>query len=129
MDTRDYVGESEPAGGVFKDPGRARVVDPGIFPFSSSMQMLSNMLDSTSVILSLLEFCAAVAVLAFGYDTVRQHTYTQLVREAGIHGNSWKSLECRSTPSFLRRAAPMKAFLGASQRFPRISLVLLSQAL
>lgn len=118
MDTRDCAGESESAGGVFKDPGRVRVVDPGILLFSSSLQMLSNMLDSTLVILSLLEFCVAVAVLAFGYDTVRQHTYTQLVREAGIHGNAWKSLECRSTPSFLRRAAPMRAFLGASQRFP-----------
>ncbi|NXM83599.1 M4A15 protein, partial [Oenanthe oenanthe] len=57
-------------------------------------KMMSNVLDSTLVILGLLEFCAAVAVLAFGYDTVRQHTYTQLVREAGIHGNPWKSLEC-----------------------------------
>uniref|UniRef100_A0A803VIY3 Coiled-coil domain-containing protein 86 n=2 Tax=Ficedula albicollis TaxID=59894 RepID=A0A803VIY3_FICAL len=84
--------------------------------------MLSNVLDSTLVILGLLEFCAAVAVLAFGYDTVRQHTYTQLVREAGIHGNPWKSLECRSTPSFLRRAAPIRAFLGGSRRFPWISL-------
>ncbi|NXE67091.1 M4A15 protein, partial [Calcarius ornatus] len=53
-------------------------------PFSSSWQMLSNGLDSILVLLGLLEFCVAVAVLAFGYDTVRQHTYTQLVREAGI---------------------------------------------
>ncbi|XP_016154442.1 PREDICTED: membrane-spanning 4-domains subfamily A member 15-like [Ficedula albicollis] len=45
---------------------------------SMSSKMLSNVLDSTLVILGLLEFCAAVAVLAFGYDTVRQHTYTQL---------------------------------------------------
>ncbi|KAL2310104.1 hypothetical protein Nmel_006343 [Mimus melanotis] len=73
---------------------KIQVVDPRIFPFSSSLQLLSNMLDSTVVILSLLEFCVAVAVLAFGYDTVRQHTYTQLVREAGIPGNPWKSLEC-----------------------------------
>ncbi|KAM7034980.1 uncharacterized protein M8220_011031 isoform 2-T2 [Acridotheres tristis] len=45
---------------------------------STYSKMLSNMLDSTLVILGLLEFCVAVAVLAFGYDTVRQHTYTQL---------------------------------------------------
>ncbi|RMB98090.1 hypothetical protein DUI87_25568 [Hirundo rustica rustica] len=50
-------------------------------------KILSNGLDSISVLLGLLEFCAAVAVLAFGYDTVRQHTYTQLVREAGIRGD------------------------------------------
>ncbi|NWX53959.1 M4A12 protein, partial [Promerops cafer] len=57
-------------------------------------KILSNGLDSTFVLLDLLEFCVAVAVLAFGYDAVRQHTYTQLVREAGIHGNPRKSLEC-----------------------------------
>ncbi|NWI07687.1 M4A15 protein, partial [Tichodroma muraria] len=56
-------------------------------------KILSNGMDSTSVLLGFLEFCVAVAVLAFGYDSVRQHTYTQLVREAGIHGNPWKSLE------------------------------------
>lgn len=66
---------------------------PGYSRFSS-LQILSNGLDSTFVLLGLLEFCVAVAVLAFGYDTVRQHTYTQLVREAGIPGNPWKSLEC-----------------------------------
>ncbi|NXB89754.1 M4A15 protein, partial [Vidua chalybeata] len=57
-------------------------------------KMLSNALDSTLVLLGLLEFCVAVAVLAFGYDTVRQHTYTQLVREAGptgIPGNPWNA--------------------------------------
>ncbi|NWW55853.1 M4A4A protein, partial [Ifrita kowaldi] len=57
-------------------------------------KILSNGLDATFVLLGLLEFCVAVAVLAFGYDTVRQHTYTQLVREVGIPGNPWKSLEC-----------------------------------
>ncbi|NXT05263.1 M4A4D protein, partial [Prunella fulvescens] len=54
-------------------------------------KMLLNGLDSTLVLLGLLEFCVAVAVLAFGYDTVRQHTYTQLVREAGIPGNPWNA--------------------------------------
>ncbi|NWI35196.1 M4A15 protein, partial [Picathartes gymnocephalus] len=53
---------------------------------SMESKMLSNGLDSTLVLLGLLEFCVAVAVLAFGYDTVRQHTYTELVREAGIPG-------------------------------------------
>ncbi|NXX31996.1 M4A15 protein, partial [Nicator chloris] len=57
-------------------------------------KILNNGLDSTLVLLGLLEFCVAVAVLAFGYDTVQQHTYNQLVRQAGIHGNPWKSLEC-----------------------------------
>lgn len=74
-------------GGIFKDPGLVRVVDPGVFPFSFSLQILSNGLDSTLALLGLLEFCVAVAVLAFGYDTFRQHTYTQLVREAGILGS------------------------------------------
>ncbi|NXR43585.1 M4A15 protein, partial [Zosterops hypoxanthus] len=50
-------------------------------------KILSNGLDSTLALLGLLEFCVAVAVLAFGYDTFRQHTYTQLVREAGILGS------------------------------------------
>ncbi|XP_077640559.1 membrane-spanning 4-domains subfamily A member 15-like [Lonchura striata] len=45
---------------------------------SMESKMLSNGLDSTLVLLILLEFCVAVAVLAFGYDAVRQQTYTQL---------------------------------------------------
>ncbi|NWT10438.1 M4A4A protein, partial [Vireo altiloquus] len=49
-------------------------------------KMLSNGLDATFALLCLLEFCVAVAVLAFGYDAVRQQAYTQLVREAGIPG-------------------------------------------
>ncbi|NWI83118.1 M4A4A protein, partial [Dryoscopus gambensis] len=57
-------------------------------------KILSNGLDSTVVLLGLLELCVAVAVLAFGYDIARQHTYTQLVREAGIPGNPRESLEC-----------------------------------
>ncbi|NXR70021.1 M4A15 protein, partial [Rhadina sibilatrix] len=55
--------------------------------FNADGKILSNALDSTLLFLGLLEFCVAVAVLAFGYDTARQHTYTQLVRQAGIHGN------------------------------------------
>ncbi|NWV10064.1 M4A4A protein, partial [Ptilonorhynchus violaceus] len=57
-------------------------------------KILSNGLQSTFVLLSLLEFCVAVAVLAFGYDTVQQHRYTQLVREAGIPRIPRESLEC-----------------------------------
>ncbi|NWX35248.1 M4A4A protein, partial [Notiomystis cincta] len=47
-------------------------------------KILSNGLDSTLVLLGLLEFCVAVAVMAFGYETVQQHRYTELVREAVI---------------------------------------------
>ncbi|NXU20382.1 M4A15 protein, partial [Pardalotus punctatus] len=54
-------------------------------------KILSNGLDSTFVLLDLLEFYVAVAVLAFGYETVRQHGYTQLVRQAGIPGNPWNA--------------------------------------
>ncbi|NXA74434.1 M4A15 protein, partial [Thryothorus ludovicianus] len=61
---------------------------------SMESKTLSNGLDSTSMLLGLLEFCVAVAVLAFGYDEVRQHTYTQLVRKARTPGNPWKSREC-----------------------------------
>ncbi|NXE16850.1 M4A15 protein, partial [Lophotis ruficrista] len=43
-------------------------------------KILSNGLDSIFVIFSLLEFCAAVAALAFGYDAVKQHSYTRMVR-------------------------------------------------
>lgn len=71
---------------MFKDPGFVQVVDPGVFSSSSSsLQILSSGLDSILALLGLLEFCVAVAVLAFGYDTFRRHTYTQLLREAEIH--------------------------------------------
>ncbi|NXO90906.1 M4A15 protein, partial [Certhia brachydactyla] len=61
---------------------------------SMDSKILSNGMDSTSVLLGLLEFCVAVAVLAFGYDTVRQHTYSQLVREARILSAPCKSRQC-----------------------------------
>ncbi|NWT90528.1 M4A4A protein, partial [Lanius ludovicianus] len=61
---------------------------------SMHSKILSSGLDTTFVLLGLLEFCVAVAVLAFGYDTVLQHTYTQLVREAGMPGTPRKSLKC-----------------------------------
>ncbi|XP_010085046.1 PREDICTED: membrane-spanning 4-domains subfamily A member 15-like, partial [Pterocles gutturalis] len=41
-------------------------------------QMLSNGLDSVFVIFCLLEFCVAVAALAFGYDAIKQHNYTRM---------------------------------------------------
>ncbi|NXL37314.1 M4A15 protein, partial [Glaucidium brasilianum] len=51
--------------------------------FNLETKMLSNGLDSIFVIFSLLEFCTAVAVLAFGYDAIKQHKYTNMVRGAG----------------------------------------------
>ncbi|XP_068256077.1 membrane-spanning 4-domains subfamily A member 15-like [Nyctibius grandis] len=41
-------------------------------------KMLSNGLDSIFVIFCLLEFCVAVAALAFGYDAIKQHNYTRM---------------------------------------------------
>ncbi|XP_014804304.1 PREDICTED: membrane-spanning 4-domains subfamily A member 15-like [Calidris pugnax] len=41
-------------------------------------KMLSNWLDSMLVIFCLLEFCTAVAALAFGYNAVKQHNYTRM---------------------------------------------------
>ncbi|XP_074005956.1 membrane-spanning 4-domains subfamily A member 15-like [Numenius arquata] len=41
-------------------------------------KMLSNGLDSMFVVFCLLEFCAAVAALAFGYNAVKQHNYTRM---------------------------------------------------
>ncbi|XP_027595454.1 membrane-spanning 4-domains subfamily A member 15-like [Pipra filicauda] len=45
---------------------------------SHHSKILSNGLDSTFVLLSLLEFCVAVAALAFGYEAARQHSYTHM---------------------------------------------------
>ncbi|NXC50666.1 M4A15 protein, partial [Penelope pileata] len=48
--------------------------------FSSESKAFSNGLDSILILFSLLEFCTAVAALAFGYAAVRQHNYTPMVR-------------------------------------------------
>ncbi|NXF71920.1 M4A15 protein, partial [Sclerurus mexicanus] len=59
-------------------------------------KILSNGLDCTLVLLSLLEFCVAVAALAFGYEAIQQHGYTHMVRgSAGspsFPGNPWECL-------------------------------------
>ncbi|XP_030095896.1 membrane-spanning 4-domains subfamily A member 15 isoform X1 [Serinus canaria] len=89
--------------------------------FHMESKMLSNGLDSVLVLLGLLEFCVAVAVLAFGYDVVGQHTYTQLVREAGIPGHPGNA-----DPPLSPSEGPPQC---PSRRFPWISLFLLSQAL
>ncbi|XP_057274308.1 membrane-spanning 4-domains subfamily A member 15-like [Pezoporus wallicus] len=44
----------------------------------SESKLLSNGMDSLLVVFILLEFCVAVAVLAFGYHAVRQHSYTRM---------------------------------------------------
>ncbi|NXQ93733.1 M4A15 protein, partial [Sagittarius serpentarius] len=51
--------------------------------FNAANKMLSNGLDSMFVIFSLLEFCTAVAALAFGYSAIKQHKYMLMVRGAG----------------------------------------------
>ncbi|NWS21382.1 M4A15 protein, partial [Pachyramphus minor] len=64
-------------------PGCQRHLPLQILPewcLSANSKILSNGLDSTLVLLSLLEFCVAVAALAFGYEAVRQHSYTHMVR-------------------------------------------------
>ncbi|NWH53893.1 M4A15 protein, partial [Fregata magnificens] len=59
--------------------------------FRAESKILSNGLDSMFVIFCLLEFCAAVAALAFGYDAVKQHNYTRMVRGDGAQrpGETW----------------------------------------
>ncbi|NXG56974.1 M4A15 protein, partial [Hemiprocne comata] len=51
--------------------------------FNPRNKVLSNGLDSIFVIFCLLEFCMAVAALAFGYGAIKQHNYTRMVRRAG----------------------------------------------
>ncbi|NXE83753.1 M4A15 protein, partial [Cochlearius cochlearius] len=51
--------------------------------FNTEDKMLSNGLDSIFTIFCLLEFCTAVAALAFGYNAIQQHNYTRMVRGAG----------------------------------------------
>ncbi|NXM07148.1 M4A15 protein, partial [Tyrannus savana] len=83
-------------------PGCERRVPLQIPPewcLNANGKILSNGLDSTFVLLNLLEFCVAVAALAFGYEAVRQHSYTHMVRVASgctprVLGNPWESLEC-----------------------------------
>ncbi|XP_049676214.1 membrane-spanning 4-domains subfamily A member 15-like [Accipiter gentilis] len=48
--------------------------------FHADNKILTNGLDSMFVIFSFLEFCVAVAALAFGYNAIRQHNYMPMVR-------------------------------------------------
>ncbi|NXS39249.1 M4A15 protein, partial [Balaeniceps rex] len=50
---------------------------------NATNKTLSDGLDSIFVIFCLLEFCTAVAALAFGYNAIKQHNYTRMVRGAG----------------------------------------------
>ncbi|NXT91456.1 M4A15 protein, partial [Anhinga rufa] len=50
--------------------------------YNAENKILSNGLDSIFIIFCLLEFCVAVAALAFGYDAVKQHNYMRMVRGA-----------------------------------------------
>ncbi|XP_074903254.1 uncharacterized protein LOC142039988 isoform X4 [Buteo buteo] len=43
--------------------------------FNADNKILTNGLDSMFVIFSFLEFCVAVAALAFGYNAIKQHNY------------------------------------------------------
>ncbi|NXJ85984.1 M4A15 protein, partial [Trogon melanurus] len=51
--------------------------------FDADNKTLSNGLGSILVIFNLLEFCAAVAALAFGCHAVKRHGYTSMVRRGG----------------------------------------------
>ncbi|NXF54176.1 M4A15 protein, partial [Oceanites oceanicus] len=51
--------------------------------FNIENKILNNGLDSMFVIFCLLEFCVAVSALAFGYNAVKQHNYTRMVRRTG----------------------------------------------
>ncbi|NXY81096.1 M4A15 protein, partial [Alcedo cyanopectus] len=51
--------------------------------FRVETKMLSDGLDSVLLIFSLLEFCVAVAAVAFGYEAFRQHDYRPMVRGDG----------------------------------------------
>ncbi|NWR67263.1 M4A4A protein, partial [Bucorvus abyssinicus] len=51
--------------------------------FRPESKMLSDGLDSVFVLFSLLEFCVAVAALAFGYAAIKRHNYMPMVREDG----------------------------------------------
>ncbi|NXN20835.1 M4A15 protein, partial [Nycticryphes semicollaris] len=57
-------------------------------------KMLSNGFDSIFVIFCLLEFCVAVAALAFGYNAIKQHNYTRMVRGTGPWGHQGHEICC-----------------------------------
>uniref|UniRef100_A0A8C3BVC0 M4A15 protein n=1 Tax=Cairina moschata TaxID=8855 RepID=A0A8C3BVC0_CAIMO len=46
--------------------------------FNPNAKALSNGLDAVAVLFCLLEFCTAVAALAFGCSAVRRHSYTRM---------------------------------------------------
>ncbi|NXK49417.1 M4A15 protein, partial [Chauna torquata] len=54
--------------------------------FNPHAKILSNGLDSMFFLFCLLEFCTAVAALAFGHAAVRQHNYTRMVSSAPTAG-------------------------------------------
>ncbi|XP_042665294.1 uncharacterized protein LOC122155477 isoform X3 [Centrocercus urophasianus] len=47
--------------------------------FSAETKALSNGFDSILVLFGLLEFCTAVAALAFGCTAIKQYSYTRMV--------------------------------------------------
>ncbi|NXD88678.1 M4A15 protein, partial [Halcyon senegalensis] len=51
--------------------------------FNVENKLLSNGLDSMLITFSLLEFCAAVAAVAFGYEAIKQQAYRRMVRADG----------------------------------------------